>query len=612
MIRITQVKMPITHTQEDLRIRAAKLLRVSDDRIKKLEVVRQSIDARKREEISFSYVLDVETEQEEKVVRRCKNDKVSLNKEIPYRFPELGSVRMNHRPVIVGSGPAGLFCGLMLARHGYEPLILERGGPVQERKEKVEAFWKSGILDVNCNVQFGEGGAGTFSDGKLNTLVKDPNGRNRLVLSLFAEFGADPSITYVHKPHIGTDVLMGIVKGMRKEIIRLGGEVRFYSQVTDILFAEEKKDFAEEEKDFAKEEREIVFTENTGAGQKSCRRNIRGVVVNGKEEILTEVLVLAIGHSARDTFSMLNVREIPMEAKAFAVGLRIQHPQEMVDASQYGQEAAKILGAASYKLTHTCAGGRGVYSFCMCPGGFVVNASSEEGRLAVNGMSYHARDGENANSALIVTVTPEDFLKLCGEIENLHAPTSEYTTTNKSLLGALGIPELMPPIRRRTFKVKKENADALAGIAFQRVLEERAFQAGKGKVPVQLYGDFKENRCSVGFGAVKPQIKGEMAFANLQEVLPAPLVDALIEGIERFGRVIPGFNREDALLAGVESRTSSPVRILRDKQLESSVLGLFPCGEGAGYAGGITSASMDGVRVAEEIARRFAPGNKGE
>ena len=248
MIRITQVKMPITHTQEDLRIRAAKLLRVSDDRIKKLEVVRQSIDARKREEISFSYVLDVETEQEEKVVRRCKNDKVSLNKEIPYRFPELGSVRMNHRPVIVGSGPAGLFCGLMLARHGYKPLILERGGPVQERKEKVEAFWKSGILDVNCNVQFGEGGAGTFSDGKLNTLVKDPNGRNRLVLSLFAEFGADPSITYVHKPHIGTDVLMGIVKGMRKEIIRLGGEVRFYSQVTDILFAEEKKDFAEEAK----------------------------------------------------------------------------------------------------------------------------------------------------------------------------------------------------------------------------------------------------------------------------------------------------------------------------------------------------------------------------
>ena len=238
MLRITQVKMPIIHTEEDLRIRAAKLLRVSDNQIKKLVIVRQSIDARKRDEISFSYVLDVEVEQEEKIVRRCKNDKVSFSKEASYRFPASGSMRLNHRPVIVGSGPAGLFCGLMLARHGYKPLILERGGPVQERKEKVEAFWKDGTLDVNCNVQFGEGGAGTFSDGKLNTLVKDPNGRNRLVLSLFAEFGADPSITWVHKPHIGTDVLMGIVKGMREEIIRLGGEVRFYSQVTDILFEE--------------------------------------------------------------------------------------------------------------------------------------------------------------------------------------------------------------------------------------------------------------------------------------------------------------------------------------------------------------------------------------
>ena len=458
---------------------------------------------------------------------------------------------------------------------------------------------------VNCNVQFGEGGAGTFSDGKLNTLVKDPNGRNRLVLSLFAEFGADPSITYVHKPHIGTDVLMGIVKGMRKEIIRLGGEVRFYSQVTDILFAEEKKDFA-------KEEREIVFTENTGAGQKSCRRNIRGVVVNGKEEILTEVLVLAIGHSARDTFSMLNVREIPMEAKAFAVGLRIQHPQEMVDASQYGQEAAKILGAASYKLTHTCAGGRGVYSFCMCPGGFVVNASSEEGRLAVNGMSYHARDGENANSALIVTVTPEDFLKFVKFGEKI-----EEIEKIEGIEETKGIEEIKGKEETKRIEEikeieKEESTDVLAGIAFQRVLEERAFRAGKGKVPVQLYGDFKENRCSVKFGAVKPQIKGEMTFANLQEVLPVPLVDALIEGIERFGRVIPGFHREDALLAGVESRTSSPVRILRDKQLESSVLGLFPCGEGAGYAGGITSAAMDGIKVAEEIARRFGPGSEGE
>lgn len=587
MIRITQVKMPLTHREEDLRIRAAKLLRIHDEKIRKLSIVRQSIDARKREEVSFSYVLDVETDQEEKVVRRCKNDKVSLSRELPYIFPRRGTRKLNHRPVIVGSGPAGLFCGLMLARQGYCPLILERGGPVDERKEKVEAFWKTGVLDVNCNVQFGEGGAGTFSDGKLNTLVKDPNGRNRLVLSLFAEFGADPSITYVHKPHIGTDVLMGIVRRMREEINRLGGEVRFYSQVTDILFAGEEGT-AEETlvKETSAEERLELSAGKSGSCGNfgSCRsaapgRKIVGVMVNGKEEILAEVLVLAIGHSARDTFHMLKERQVPMEAKSFAVGLRIQHPQEMIDASQYGQEAAAILGPASYKLTYTCTNGRGVYSFCMCPGGFVVNASSEEGRLAVNGMSYHARDGKNANSALIVTVTPEDF-RSYGEIAGNSGKDGE---------------------------MEEEKEDVLAGIAFQRELEERAYRAGKGRVPVQLYGDFKENRISETFGEIEPQIKGETAFANLQQVLPSPLTDSLIEGIERFGKIIPGYSREDAVLAGVESRTSSPVRILRDKGLESSVSGLFPCGEGAGYAGGITSAAMDGVRIAEEIARRYGP-----
>lgn len=569
MIRITQVKMPITHTEEDLRIRAAKLLRISDDKIKKLHIVRQSVDARKREEVSFSYVLDVETDQEEKVIRRCKNDKVSLSREKLYHFPEGGKERLNHRPVIVGSGPAGLFCGLLLARHGYCPLIFERGGMVEERKEKVEAFWNTGVLDVHCNVQFGEGGAGTFSDGKLNTLVKDPDGRNRLVLSIFAEFGADPSITYVHKPHIGTDVLMGIVRGMREEIIRLGGEVRFHSQVTDILFAGEE-------------------------------RRIRGVVVNGREEIAAQALVLAIGHSARDTFQMLAVRDIPMEAKAFAVGLRIQHPQAMIDASQYGQEAAKLLGPASYKLTHTCANGRGVYSFCMCPGGFVVNASSEEGRLAVNGMSYHARDGENANSALIVTVTPDDFRDFAGNGEA--AENSRDAEGSEVFSRDVEGSEVSDAFNRNA-----EGSEVLAGIAFQRELEERAFRAGGGKVPVQLYGDFKENRLSENYGEVKPQIKGEAAFANLRQVVFPVLAEALVEGIEKFGRVIPGFNREDAVLAGIESRTSSPVRILRDKQLESSVSGLFPCGEGAGYAGGITSAAMDGVRIAEEIARRFRP-----
>lgn len=528
MIRITQVKLPITHTYEDLLIRTAKLLRISDDQIKSIRIVKQSVDARKREDICYSYVLDVETDREELVVKRSRNANASVSREKPYRFPASGAGRLTVPPVIIGSGPAGLFCGLMLARHGYRPLILERGGSVEERTKQVKAFWDEGRLDPNCNVQFGEGGAGTFSDGKLNTLVKDPIGRNRKVLELFAEFGADPSICYVNKPHIGTDVLSRIVASMRREIIRLGGQVRFHSQVTDFFIRDGR---------------------------------LIGLEINGSEQIPAEAAVLAVGHSARDTFETLLQRKVPMDAKAFAVGLRIQHPQSMIDEAQYGQEAAGILGPASYKLTHTSQNGRGVYSFCMCPGGFVVNASSEEGRLAVNGMSYHARDGKNANSALIVTVTPADF----GE------------------------------------------DGPLSGIAFQRKLEEAAYQAGNGKIPVQLYEDFKEDRISTRYGQVEPQFQGAASFANLRRVLPAPLSDSLMEGIERFGAIIPGFDRGDSILAGIESRTSSPIRIHRDERLESQIKGLFPCGEGAGYAGGITSAAMDGLKVAEELAGRYRP-----
>ena len=528
MIRINQLKLPVTHSQEDLERKIEKTLRLPKEKIKSWRLVRQSVDARKKEELRYIYAVDVETEKESQVVKRAKDQNVQLYAETPYRFPKPGTEPLSCRPVIVGEGPAGLFCGLMLARAGYRPLLLERGEAVEERTKRVEAFWAGGPLDPNSNVQFGEGGAGTFSDGKLNTLVKDRTGRNRLVLETLAAFGADPAITYQAKPHIGTDVLSGVVRAIREEILRLGGEVRFSSQVTDL----ELKDGA-----------------------------VSAVILKSGECIPAQAVVLAVGHSARDTFQSLLARGIPMEPKPFAVGLRIQHPQALIDLSQYGPEGAKHLGAASYKLTHQASGGRGVYSFCMCPGGYVVNASSEEGRLAVNGMSNHDRGGKNANSALIVTVTPEDF-------------------------GGNG---------------------PLAGVEFQRRLEERAYEAGKGAIPIQLYEDFKEHRPSKALGEVTPEMKGGWAFADLRTVLPEVLSQALMEGIEAFGGKIRGFDRPDAILAGVESRTSSPVRIPRDENLESAVRGLFPCGEGAGYAGGITSAAMDGVRVAEELVRRYAP-----
>ncbi len=526
MIRINQLKLPVDHTQEALWAKAAKALKIPVKDIRSIQIIKQSVDARKKEDIHFTYSIDVETEKEESVVHKAKSRDIGISEKKEYVFPKPGTKKMTDRPVIIGTGPAGLFCGIMLARHGYQPLLLERGESVEKRMEAVDLFWKGGMLRPDCNVQFGEGGAGTFSDGKLNTLVKDPLMRNRKVLELFVEFGADPSILYVNKPHIGTDVLSGIVKGMREEIIRLGGEVRFNSTVTDFIIEDNR---------------------------------LHGVVINEKERIMAEVLVLAIGHSARDTFEILNKRKVPMEAKAFAVGLRIQHPQESINRSQYGTGSHPILGPADYKLTHQCTKGRGVYTFCMCPGGYVVNASSEEKRLAVNGMSYHKRDGVNANSALIVTVTPEDF----------------------------------------------GNTTPLAGIAYQRQLEEAAFLSCSGKIPVQLYGDFKKNQPSKAFGSVEPAFKGACGFANIREFLPEYLSESLIEGVEAFDRRIRGFSRPDAILAGVESRTSSPVRIPRDEAFECSVKGIYPCGEGAGYAGGITSAAMDGLKVAEAIATGF-------
>ena len=537
MIRINQLKLSVGHTKADMKKKAAKMMRIPEDKILSLVPARQSLDARKKNELLYIYSLNATVSGKEgAVIKNAKNVNVVLNTEKPYRFPEHGQEPLCHRPVIVGFGPAGMFCGLMLARAGFSPLILERGEDVDSRTQKVEAFWRGGELNPESNVQFGEGGAGTFSDGKLNTLVKDPSGRNKKVLEILAEAGADPSITYINKPHVGTDVLSRVVKNIRQEIIRLGGEIRFGCKLTD-------------------------FSEAGG--------RLISVTVSQREEggfyreetIPAQAVVLAIGHSARDTFRMLSEKSLDLQAKAFAVGLRIQHPQKQINFSQYGVEEPGSLGAASYKLTKQTSSGRGIYSFCMCPGGFVVNASSETGRLAVNGMSNHDRAGTNANSALIVTVTPEDF----------------------------------------------PNPGPLGGVEFQRRLEEAAFNCGKGKIPVQLYGDFKAGTLSRAFGDVEPAFKGGYSFGNLREVLNPSLTDAMTEGIDSFGRIIDGFDRPDAILAGIESRTSSPVRIPRTPELESAVRGLYPCGEGAGYAGGITSAAMDGIRTAEMIVTRFSP-----
>lgn len=542
MIRITQVKLRTEHTWEQLVKRVAEILCVPVQNIQKLEIQRRSIDARKKPELFYSYTVDVELNNEDKVLKKAAHGKgvsgqISKVTDVSYRFPKSGQVVQKHPTVIVGMGPAGLFCGYFLALHGYHPILLERGRDVESRQQDVERFWQTGILDPVSNVQFGEGGAGTFSDGKLNTLVKDKDGRNRAVLETFVRFGAKKTILYEAKPHIGTDVLSRVVKAMREEIIRLGGEVHFESQVTEVLI-------------------------KNGA--------VNGVVINGERELPCEQLVLAIGHSARDTFSMLHKKQVPMEAKSFAVGFRVEHPQEMINLSQYGVKETGKLGAAAYKVTAQTSSGRGVYSFCMCPGGYVVNASSEEGYLAVNGMSYSKRDGVSANSAIIVSVTPKDY-------------------------GSEG---------------------PLSGITFQRKLEEKAYRLAKGKIPVQRYGDFREavkgklGSCdpaeAKGVEEITPQCKGAYEWADLSSILPEECNQAFVEGMEVFGRQIKGFDRSDTVLLGVESRTSSPVRICRGESLQSEgVKGLYPCGEGAGYAGGITSAAMDGIRVAEKIAEEF-------
>ena len=543
MIRINQIKLGYQQNEEALKHKVCSLLHIGEKDLISMTILRKSLDARKKPELFFIYAVDVAVKEEDKVLKKVLNKKgmkeqISKSDTKAYEFPVAKNEKEMKPIVVVGAGPAGLFCAYYLVKHGFPVILLERGKCVEERMEDVEAFWKTGRLHVASNVQFGEGGAGTFSDGKLNTLVKDKDGRNHAVLETFVHFGAKESILYDAKPHIGTDVLCNVVKAMREEIIRLGGKVSFETKVTNLILEEDK---------------------NAGADPENHFRRIKGVMLNGHMQLDCNRLVLAIGHSARDTFRMLQSLDIPMEAKDFAVGFRVEHPQDMINESQYGFKDEKNLGAAAYKLAAKTTSGRGVYSFCMCPGGYVVNASSEEGRLAVNGMSYSGRDSGKANSAIIVSVTRDDY------------PTK----------------------------------DALGGVAFQEELEAKAFALANGKIPVQSYMDFK-NKVELGkdtkTDVSELKTKGDYESADLSGLLTDEMNHAFVEGMDQFGRMIKGFDGPDAWMLGIESRTSSPVRILRNHNLQSEIFGLYPAGEGAGYAGGITSAAMDGIRIAEQIA----------
>ena len=539
MFRIEQLKLPITYNEADLKQMICKELKLSENEILSFQIIRRSLDARKKSDIHYSFVVDVEVSNDKKVEKQLyKLKRVSLSPATYYQYRITGMNKMKERPVVVGAGPAGLFCAYYLAKTGYRPILIERGDTIENRTTRVERFWKDNILDVESNVQFGEGGAGTYSDGKLNTMVKDTHGRIREVLSVFVDFGAPSEILYLNKPHIGTDRLRYVIKNMREEIERLGGSCLFRTKLTGFR-----------------------VLENTN----TKHSELIGIELNHSEYIDCDTLVLALGHSARDTFEMLYQNNVVMEKKAFAVGVRVEHPQTLINQSQYGDWSGQ-LPAADYKLTHTTAQGRGVYSFCMCPGGFVVNASSEEGRLAVNGMSNYGRDEKNANSAIIVTVKPEDF--------------SHYGQFEES---------------------------PLAGMEFQRKLEEMAYRTGGGLIPTQLYQDFVASRPSTCIGTVAPNTKGAYQCANLHDCLPEFICSAILESMPEFGMKIPGFDHPDVVLEGVESRTSSPIRIIRDENFESNIGGIYPCGEGAGYAGGIVSAATDGLRVFEAIIKKYCP-----
>ncbi|HET9113160.1 MAG TPA: NAD(P)/FAD-dependent oxidoreductase [Burkholderiales bacterium] len=528
MLRITEIKLPLDHTADDLLAAVCNTLAIGRETVLSHTVVRRGHDARKRPLIQFVYTIDAQVEDEAAVLARARRNKqVSLAPDTGYRFVARAPAHLPVLPVVIGFGPAGMFAGLLLAQMGFRPIILERGKAVRERTQDTWGLWRKRQLDPESNVQFGEGGAGTFSDGKLYSQIKDQKHYGRKVIAEFIQAGAPPEIAYVSKPHIGTFRLVGIVEKIRATIESLGGEIRFQSRVVDLII------------------------ENNA---------VQGVILANSERILTNSLVLAIGHSARDTFEMLDHRGVYMEAKPFSVGFRIEHPQQLIDRCRFGEAAGHPeLGAADYKLVHHASNGRAVYSFCMCPGGTVVAATSEAGRVVTNGMSQYSRNERNANSAIVVNIAPEDYP---------------------------GTP--------------------LAGVAFQRHWESRAFELGGGNynAPGQLLGDFLAGKASTRLGSVLPSYTPGVTLGDLSEALPPYVIDAMREALPAFDRQIKGFALADAVLTGVETRTSSPVRIKRDDGDFQSVntRGLYPAGEGAGYAGGILSAAIDGIKVAEALA----------
>ena len=520
MIRIRDISLPPEHNPHQLSYEAAQLLGLSNSKIRQLKIVRRSVDARKKPDVRIIYTIDVAVDGNEKRILKLSGCKRAQLAPTSFYKPPKTEKQLAKRPVVVGFGPAGMFAALILANAGQHPIVLERGEDAASRNEKVERFFATGELDTRSNVQFGEGGAGTFSDGKLNTGVNNP--RIGWILNQFVRFGARENILYDAKPHVGTDVLLTVVQNLRARVIKLGGEVRFNTQVTQLL------------------------TEN-GA--------VCGVKTASGEVIETDTVILAIGHSARDTFEMLNASSIPMEPKAFAMGVRIEHKQTTIDEAQYGG-LNPVLPPADYKLVQHLEDGS-VYTFCMCPGGHVVAAASEEGRVVTNGMSYADRDGENANAALLVTVNPKD---LPGE-------------------------------------------GPLAGMYWQQEIEETAFRVGGGgyKAPAQKVGDFLAGVPSTGPGAVQPTYRPGVTWCDLHTVLPERITKSLKEALPQLNGNLSGFAAPDSVLTAPETRSSSPVRILRDETRQCKIRGLYPTGEGAGYAGGIMSAALDGIQSAEAL-----------